>query len=217
MMKLLILSLTLLRVVASYPTSKGSNSSDLFIPPGYEFKITSLNGPGCPDLNADPSKGFVTRPTSDEISVENGYYVIGYKNFAYPHLSAEIRAEQGYAPANSWCETTVQYREFKDNTTKEEGSQYALSMNVNGTKMAAAYELEEGVEATWDFFYASSSADLVVCLFSFFNLTYSNFCKFDSTRFANLHASIRSKTPSQYLGPCTLMGAQHCLALQIES
>ncbi len=63
--------------------------------------------------------------------------------------------------AHSWCETTLRYREFKNNNTREEGNVYQLAMNVNGTKVLAAYDLDEGVEAKWEFLYKSKT-DLVV-------------------------------------------------------
>ncbi len=163
-MKSLLASLALLGAVAAAPAPQKSGTpdpADLFIPPGFEFEITKLNGPGCPDLDADPSKGFVTRPTFREHTVQDGYYVIDYFHFAYPHLKAEIHNERGQMEAHSWCETTLRYREFKNNNTREEGNVYQLAMNVNGTKVLAAYDLDEGVEAKWEFLYKSKT-DLVV-------------------------------------------------------
>lgn len=164
-MKSLIFPLALLSAVAAVPAPQKSGTPDpfdLFIPPSFEFEITNLNGPGCPDLDADPSKDFVTRPTSGEHSVKDGYYVIDYFYFAYPQLKAEIHNEYGQMEAHSWCETTLRYREYKNNNTKEEGNTYALSMNVNGTKMLAAYDLDEGVEAKWEFLYKTTT-EYVVC------------------------------------------------------
>lgn len=150
------ISLALLSAVSAIPAPQGSDPVRI-LPYNWDFTITALNGPGCPDFGADPEKAFATRPTYGQNTVDGSE--IYYWFFAYPHLFASL--EKGKDTASSWCETTIKYREFKDSQRTVEASDYKLRLNKNGTMIMGTYELEEGTEAKWDFVYNAGEGSKV--------------------------------------------------------
>jgi hypothetical protein len=116
------------------------------LPTNWQFTLTSLKGPGCPDLGADPQKAYATRLTYGQNTMDGSE--IYYWFVAYPHLRVEL-AEADH----SWCETELSYKEFKDIDAKVKGEDYRLRLHKNGTRVIATYDLEEGVKATFKFTY----------------------------------------------------------------
>ncbi|KAK3368381.1 hypothetical protein B0H63DRAFT_497699 [Podospora didyma] len=119
------------------------------LPQFWEFNITSLSGPGCPDFGLTDRGPFVTRPTFGLNTVDGSE--IYYWHFAYPSLRTSI--EPGTPSASIWCETTLSYAELDSNMVPVAKPGYHLKLHKNGTAMLASYELDDGVEAKWTFTY----------------------------------------------------------------
>ena len=116
------------------------------LPTGWDFKITSLKGPGCPDLGVNPTTGFTTRLTFGQNTVDGSeiyYWYVGY-----PHLRVSSDG-----PTHSWCETEIAYSEFADLDSKKPSADYKFRLHKNGTKIISTYDLAQDVEATFEFSY----------------------------------------------------------------
>jgi hypothetical protein len=127
------------------------------LPCSWNFTISALKGPGCPDF-ADVSQTFTTRPTFGMNTVDGSE--IYYWHFAYPYIHLSVGAEK--PEASTWCETTLAYTEQQDcGPDPAVDPAYRLKLHKNGTRMLALYELDEGVEAKWKFTYATDGDDTV--------------------------------------------------------
>lgn len=116
------------------------------LPTNWNFNITSLRGPGCPDFsNADPKK-YNTRLTYGMNTMDGSE--IYYWHAAYPYLRASL-ADQ----AHSWCETELSYTEYADLERTKKGEFYRMRLHKNGTRVLGTYDLEEGVKATYEVTY----------------------------------------------------------------
>jgi hypothetical protein len=111
------------------------------LPVNWQYRITSLSGPGCPDLGADPTSTYTTRLTYGQNTMDGSE--IYYWFVAYPFL----RVDLGSGATHSWCETELSYTEYADLDGKEESADFRLRVHKNGTRVGAVYELEEGVRA----------------------------------------------------------------------
>lgn len=129
------------------------------LPPNWSFTITSLLGPGCPDLGKNGTVSRTTRPTFGSNTVDGSE--IYYWFIAYPWLRVNLAT----GPRHTWCETTLAYTEYADVEKKERGEAYRLRLHKNGTRGIATYQLDEGVKAYWDFAYyiGEGSARQEVC------------------------------------------------------
>jgi hypothetical protein len=107
------------------------------LPYNWEFNITSLKGPGCPDFAALQKSvetnvdAYTTRLTFGQNTVDGSE--IYYWFIAYPYLRVELGGAE-----ETWCETEVLYREFKDGMDTVEGDDYRLRLHKNGTKVRFA-------------------------------------------------------------------------------
>jgi hypothetical protein len=119
------------------------------LPSSWNFTITSLRGPGCPDFSQQDPKTYNTRLTYGMNTMDGSE--IYYWHAAYPHLRASLADKE-----HSWCETELSYTEFADvkQTKKEEF--YRLRLHKNGTRVLGTYDLEEGVKATYEITYATA-------------------------------------------------------------
>ncbi|KAK4156096.1 hypothetical protein C8A00DRAFT_41367 [Chaetomidium leptoderma] len=118
------------------------------LPFNWDFKITALDGPGCPDFG-QVNPPFTTRPTFGSNTVDGSE--IYYWHFAYPHFRASVGPET--PEASIWCETTLSYTELNSEGVAPEVPEYRLQLHKNGTEFLASYDLEEGVEAKWKVTY----------------------------------------------------------------
>lgn len=125
------------------------------LPYTWNFNITALSGPGCPDFGST-APIHVTRPTFGSNTMDGSE--IYYWHFAYPHLRASVGP--GNPQASVWCETTLDYAEMDSAGNAAAG--YRLKLHKNGTKVMALYDLDEGVEAQWTFTYYPVKNDKVV-------------------------------------------------------
>jgi hypothetical protein len=123
-----------------------SPTVDRILPLNWKYTISSLRGPGCPDLGADPEVQRTTRLTYGQNTMDGSE--IYYWFIAYPHLRVDLAST-----THSWCETELQYNEYKDLEGKEESDEYRLRVHKNGTRVIATYELDEGVSAKFRFEY----------------------------------------------------------------
>ncbi|KAL5383727.1 hypothetical protein DPSP01_005831 [Paraphaeosphaeria sporulosa] len=133
-------------LVTALPAIQDPPQGVRILPPGWDFTITSLNGPGCPDFGADPDKQRTTRTTFGENTMDGSE--IYYWFIAYPHLRVELGGKE-----HSWCETEVKYTEYKDRNAGTKGADYQFRLHKNGTSIIATYDLEKGVKATFKFAY----------------------------------------------------------------
>jgi hypothetical protein len=117
------------------------------LPYGWQFNITALSGPGCPDFG-QTMPTFVTRPTFGRNTVDGSE--IYYWFFAYPHLRASVGPD--VPEASVWCETTLSYTEYNQQGVADV-PEYRLKLHKNGTSVLAEYDLEEGVVAEWKMTY----------------------------------------------------------------
>lgn len=128
------------------------------LPPEWEFDITSLSGPGCPDPNTNWTDAlFDTRPTFGSNTVDGSE--IYYWHFAYPDLRASVGP--GTPNASIWCETTLRYMELDKNGLPPVQPEYRLKLHKNGTELLAWYNLDEGVQANWKFTYYADGGNEV--------------------------------------------------------
>jgi hypothetical protein len=112
-----------------------------FLPTNWQYKISSLHGPGCPDFGTDPEAAYTTRLTFGQNTMDGSE--IYYWFVAYPFL----RVDLSNGATHSWCETELSYTEYADLDGKEESADFRLRVHKNGTRVGAVYELEEGVRA----------------------------------------------------------------------
>lgn len=125
------------------------------LPWSWNFNITALSGPGCPDFGAT-SPPHVTRPTFGSNTVDGSE--IYYWFFAYPHLRASVGP--GTPEASVWCETTLAYTELDKDGVAPAVPGYRLKLHKNGTQVIARYDLEEGVEAKLKFTYFTDGKEV---------------------------------------------------------
>ncbi|KAI1264550.1 hypothetical protein F5Y18DRAFT_73498 [Xylariaceae sp. FL1019] len=139
-------SLGLLRLAAAHPAPL--DPPIRILPHHWNFNITSLKGPGCPDFGVPDGVNAErhTRPTFGENTVDGSE--IYYWFLAYPSLHVELGKTESV-----WCETEVLYTEFGDPTTKLETEDYRLRLHKNGTKLISTYDLDKDVKATVTFTY----------------------------------------------------------------
>jgi hypothetical protein len=128
------------------------------LPTNWQYKITSLRGPGCPDFGKDPEVAYTTRLTFGQNTVDGSE--IYYWFVAYPHLRVDLNGDE-----HSWCETELSYEEFSDLDGKVVSDDYRLRLHKNGTRVIATYDLEKGVKATFKFEYDEGHGN-VVCIYS---------------------------------------------------
>jgi hypothetical protein len=150
MKSLLSATLSLAGLVAALPASDPGR----ILPANWQYKITSLRGPGCPDFGKDPDVGRTTRLTFGQNTVDGSE--IYYWFVAYPHLRVNLDDND-----RSWCETELSYEEFSDQTQKTPAADYRLRLHKNGTRVIATYDLEKGVKATFKFTYEEGGGETV--------------------------------------------------------
>jgi hypothetical protein len=121
-------------------------SVDRVLPTNWQYKITALRGPGCPDFGKDPEVSYTTRLTYGQNTMDGSE--IYYWFIAYPHLRVNLDDNE-----HSWCETELSYEEFGDLDRKTKTEDYRLRLHKNGTRVIATYDLEKGVKATFKFEY----------------------------------------------------------------
>lgn len=122
------------------------------LPAGWQYKIASLKGPGCPDFGTDPEKVYATRLTYGQNTMDGSE--IYYWFVAYPHLRVDLTDND-----NSWCETELSYEEYSNYASKTPSADYRLRLHKNGTRAIATYDLEKGVKATITFEYDTGKGD----------------------------------------------------------
>jgi hypothetical protein len=127
----LAISLSLLGLASAHPAPTDEPIRTL--PNNWGFEITSLKGPGCPDFGA-PEGGRFTRLTFGQNTVDGSE--IYYWFIAYPSLRVELGKTD-----STWCETELQYTEYKDAKKTVEGEDYSLRLHKNGTKVSFTYML----------------------------------------------------------------------------
>ncbi|EAT79825.1 hypothetical protein SNOG_13025 [Parastagonospora nodorum SN15] len=120
------------------------------LPSNWQYQITSLRGPGCPDFGKDPDVGRTTRLTFGQNTMDGSE--IYYWFVAYPHLRVDL-AENDHV----WCETELSYEEFKDVTQTVKSADYRLRLHKNGTRVIATYDLENSVQAMFKFTYEEAN------------------------------------------------------------
>jgi hypothetical protein len=134
-----------------------------FLPTNWQYKISSLHGPGCPDFGIDPEAAYTTRLTFGQNTMDGSE--IYYWFIAYPHLRVDLDGA-----AHSWCETELSYQEFSDLEGKVESEDYRLRLHKNGTRVIATYDLEKGVKATFKAEYSNGRDTVVRLVVSLFSL-----------------------------------------------
>ena len=133
------------------PQTVASEPGLRILPRFWGFNITSLTGPGCPNVGAADQVPFSTRPTYGSNTVDGSE--IYYWHFAYPSLRAAVGPGTAAAEASTWCETTLSYNELDTLGAPVAKPEYRLKLHKNGTAMQATYHLDEGVVARWRFTY----------------------------------------------------------------
>src|SRR3954463_2573685 len=98
-------SLTLLGLASARPAP--TDDPLRILPNNWQFEITSLKGPGCPDFGVPDSADRHTRLTFGQNTIDGSE--IYYWFIAYPALRVELGKTE-----STWCETELQYSEFKD-------------------------------------------------------------------------------------------------------
>ncbi|OAK97121.1 hypothetical protein IQ06DRAFT_281125 [Phaeosphaeriaceae sp. SRC1lsM3a] len=144
----IITSLGLLGFATALPATEVERT----LPAGWEYKIASLRGPGCPDFGADPEKAFATRLTYGQNTMDGSE--IYYWFIAYPHLHVDLADND-----SSWCETEISYEEYSNYADKTPSADYRLRLHKNGTRAIATYDLEKGVKATIKFEYDAGKGE----------------------------------------------------------
>lgn len=143
-------SFVLLSITAALPTEP-----DRTLPPSWAYTISSLRGPGCPDF-ADPSNTAYNTRLTYGLNTADGTEIY-YWHVAYPYL--RVNLEDG--KEHSWCETELQYKEYKSNANTVEGNDYRLRVHKNGTRLLATYDLEDGVKATFKAIYDAGDDEVI--------------------------------------------------------
>ncbi|KAK4237590.1 hypothetical protein C8A03DRAFT_44564 [Achaetomium macrosporum] len=138
----------LLGTAFARPSPADSGDPIRILPYSWQYEITALEGPGCPDFNS--MEAYSTRPTFGSNTVDGSE--IYYWHFAYPHIHLTVDGDNT-PEASIWCETTLKYVELTKTGAPPEVPGYRLRLHKNGTSMIADYGLDEGVEATWTFTY----------------------------------------------------------------
>jgi hypothetical protein len=136
------IAICLTSLVAALPAADVERT----LPANWQYKITALRGPGCPDFGQDDGNSRVTRLTFGQNTMDGSE--IYYWFAAYPSLRVAIDGDE-----HSWCETELGYEEFSDYTQKTPSTDYRLRLHKNGTRVIATYDLEKGVKATFKFAY----------------------------------------------------------------
>jgi hypothetical protein len=152
------LSLGLAGLAATMPAP----SVERILPTSWQYKITSLRGPGCPDFGKDPEVAYTTRLTYGQNTMDGSE--IYYWFVAYPNLRVDLDGTQ-----HSWCETELSYEEFGDIAQKTKTDDYRLRLHKNGTRVIATYDLDKGVKATFKFEYDDGSDDTVRSLLRYYH------------------------------------------------
>ncbi|KAI8954919.1 hypothetical protein F4801DRAFT_413153 [Xylaria longipes] len=139
----LAVSLSILGLASAHPARR--DDPVRILPKDWTFEITSLEGPGCPDFGVPDGEGNLrsTRLTYGQNTMDGSE--IYHRFIAYPSLHVELGKTESV-----WCETELQYKEFKDG---EESEDYRLRLHKNGTKAIATYDIGSDVEATLSFTY----------------------------------------------------------------
>jgi hypothetical protein len=145
MKSIIATTVNLVSLALALPTSSAASDDPVrILPYNWEFNITSLTGPGCPDFAALQESvetnvdAYTTRLTFGQNTVDGSE--IYYWFIAYPYLRVELGGTQ-----ETWCETEVLYREFKDGLDTVQGSDYRLRLHKNGTEVSTACPLKYGV------------------------------------------------------------------------
>ncbi|TGJ85029.1 hypothetical protein E0Z10_g3721 [Xylaria hypoxylon] len=144
MKSIIVTSLSLLGLVFTHPAP--SDGPVRILPTNWAFEITSLKGPGCPDLGVPNGNDRYTRLTYGENTVDGSE--IYYWFIAYPSLRVELGKTD-----STWCEAELHYTEYKGLMGGIEGEDYRLRLHKNGTKVISTYDIESDVEATFSFMY----------------------------------------------------------------
>lgn len=140
-------ALSLLGLGSARPaTAVARDDTDRVLPGGWEFKIASLKGPGCPDFGLeDGANGQrATRLTYGQNTIGEIYHWF----IAYPSLRVELGKTESI-----WCETELSYLEYGDYHQKDAKSDFRLRLHKNATKIISTYDLAEGATATASFQY----------------------------------------------------------------
>ncbi|KAI0536920.1 hypothetical protein GGR58DRAFT_473545 [Xylaria digitata] len=144
MKSVLATSISLLCLASALPAP--SDGPIRILPTNWAFEITSLKGPGCPDFGIPDGNDRHTRLTYGQNTVDGSE--IYYWFIAYPSLRVELDKTD-----STWCETELQYTEYKDLKGGIEGEDYRLRLHKNGTKAISTYDIDSDVEATFSFKY----------------------------------------------------------------
>ncbi|KAI0408264.1 hypothetical protein F4802DRAFT_551190 [Xylaria palmicola] len=139
---------SVLGLAYAHPTRRDDNPIRI-LPPNWGFEITSLRGPGCPDFGVPDGKDRHTRLTYGMNTVDGSE--IYYSFIAYPALRVELGGGGGVE--STWCETELQYTEYKDGAGRVEGEDYRLRLHKNGSIAVSTYDIDSGVTATFRFTY----------------------------------------------------------------
>jgi hypothetical protein len=145
----------LVSLAAAMPTGESLR----VLPANWQYKITSLRGPGCPEFGKDPGAGSTTRLTYGQNTVDGSE--IYYWFIAYPHLHVDLADN-----VRSWCETELSYEEFSNAAQTTKSADYRLRLHKNGTRVIATYDLEKGVKATIKFTYEEGNDKTVRAIFN---------------------------------------------------
>lgn len=143
------LSLLSLASAAALPTASDTPAPApvRILPPNWSFEIVSLKGPGCPDAkDIGRDDIYNTRLTYGSNTVDGSE--IYYWFVAYPYLRAELGVTN-----KTWCETELQYNEFKDVQNKKKGDDYQFRLHKNGTQVIATYALDSYTKGTFSLTY----------------------------------------------------------------
>ena len=116
------------------------------LPRGWEFSLASYSGPGCPKPDGKDRETRLTYGTNTMDGSEIYHWFV-----AYPAIKAVV--DEDVDEAHSWCETTINYQEYKDYKGKEVAKDYRFRLHKNATRVISTYDLEEGVSAEWKFTY----------------------------------------------------------------
>lgn len=143
MKSVIITGLGLLGLSAAFPVAP---EVERILPAGWQYKIASLRGPGCPDFGVDPENVYATRLTYGQNTMDGSE--IYYWFIAYPHLHVDLADND-----SSWCETELSYEEYSNYADKTPSADYRLRLHKNGTRAIATYDLEKGTKATITFEY----------------------------------------------------------------
>jgi hypothetical protein len=146
-MKPAIVALALASAASAVPASAAEPTR--ILPYNWQFELTDFFGPGCPDKGKKP-EGRQTRLTFGENTVDGSEKYNWFE--AYPFMHGMVDANKN--SSHTWCISTLSYVEHNDQKDATKATEdYRLRLHKDGTEVIAHYDLDEGVQAEWYFFY----------------------------------------------------------------